>query len=85
MMLSKIQAGRAAGLAGLGVLAFTLAPVPGAVAQEDVEAMRRAGLDDGEILEVNQVCCYFNYVNRQLNGLGVTLEGDTLGYYSSDS
>ncbi|MDE2986092.1 MAG: PDZ domain-containing protein [Gemmatimonadota bacterium] len=37
MMLSKIQAGRAAGLAGLGVLAFTLAPVPGAVAQEKEE------------------------------------------------
>ena len=58
---------------------------PGAVTRNDVEAMRRAGLDDGEILEVNQVCCYFNYVNRLLNGLGVTLEGDTIGYYSGES
>jgi uncharacterized peroxidase-related enzyme len=58
---------------------------PGGVTRDDLEAMRRAGLDDGEILEVNQVCCYFNYVNRLLNGLGVTLEGDTVGYYPSDT
>ena len=47
----------------------------------DVEAMRVAGCDDGEILEVNQVCAYFNYSNRLLNGLGVTTEGDVIGYY----
>jgi uncharacterized peroxidase-related enzyme len=58
---------------------------PGGVTRDDLEAMRRTGLDDGEILEVNQVCCYFNYVNRLLNGLGVTLEGDTVGYYSSET
>ncbi len=58
---------------------------PSAVTREDVEAMRRAGLDDGEVFEINQICCYFNYVNRLLNGLGVTLEGDTVGYYSSES
>jgi len=38
--------------------------------------------DDGEILEVNQVCAYFNYSNRLLNGLGVDTEGDTVGYYT---
>jgi len=48
----------------------------------DVEALRSAGCDDGEILEVNQVCAYFNYSNRLLNGLGVTTEGDVIGYYS---
>ena len=47
----------------------------------DVEACRTAGADDGEILEVNQVCAYFNYSNRLLNGLGVTTEGDKIGYY----
>ena len=40
-----------------------------------------AGADDGEILEVNQVCAYFNYSNRLLNGLGVTTDGDQVGYY----
>ena len=45
----------------------------------DIDALRAAGADEGEILEANQVCAYFNYSNRLLNGLGVTTEGDTLG------
>lgn len=56
---------------------------PGAMVAEDVEAMRKAGASDGEILEVNQVCGYFAYANRLLNGLGVTLQGDVVGYYSA--
>lgn len=47
----------------------------------DVDALRAEGCDDGQILEVNQVCAYFNYSNRLLNGLGVTTEGDVIGYY----
>ena len=39
-------------------------------------ALRDAGLDDGAILEANQIICYFNYVNRSINGLGVTTAGD---------
>lgn len=50
-----------------------------------IEAMRAAGLDDGEILEVNQVASYFAYVNRTVLGLGVTTEGDTLGLSPNDS
>ena len=49
--------------------------------RSDYDALRAAGCDDGEILEVNQVCAYFNYSNRLLNGLGVTTEGDVVGYY----
>ena len=47
----------------------------------DYDALSSAGCNDGEILEVNQVCAYFNYSNRLLNGLGVTTEGDVVGYY----
>ena len=47
----------------------------------DIDALHAAGCNDGEILEVNQVCAYFNYSNRLLNGLGVTTEGDVIGYY----
>ncbi len=47
----------------------------------DWDALRAAGCEDGEILEVNQVCAYFNYSNRLLNGLGVTTVGDVVGYY----
>ena len=53
----------------------------GAMCEADVERLREAGAGDGEILEVNQVCAYFNYSNRVLNGLGVTTEGDVVGYY----
>ena len=57
---------------------------PGEMVREDVEGLREAGLDDGEILEANQIIGYFNYVNRCLNGLGVTTEGDIIGYYSDE-
>ncbi len=51
----------------------------------DIGALRAAGCDDGEILEVNQVVAYFSYSNRLLNGLGVTTEGDVVGYYNEPS
>ncbi len=54
----------------------------GAMAQADVAALRDAGLDDGQILEANQIIGYFNYVNRLLNGLGVSTQGDVVGYYA---
>jgi len=53
----------------------------GAMSEHDVAALREAGADDGEILEVNQVCAYFNFSNRLLNGLGVSTRGDVIGYY----
>ena len=56
----------------------------GRMVESDFEALRIAGCDDGEILEVNQVCAYFNYSNRLLNGLGATTEGDVLGYYKGE-
>lgn len=56
---------------------------PAAMVEGDVADLRSAGLDDGEILEANQIVGYFAYVNRLLNGLGVTTEGDVVGYYAS--
>jgi uncharacterized peroxidase-related enzyme len=58
---------------------------PGDMVEADVEALRASGLDDGEILEANQIIGYFNYVNRCLNGLGVGTGGDIVGYYASDA
>ena len=55
---------------------------PGEMIEADVIVLRDTGLDDGAILEANQIICYFNYVNRSLNGLGVTTAGDVVGYYS---
>jgi len=56
----------------------------GKLVRSDFEVLKIAGCDDGEILEVNQVCAYFNYSNRLLNGLGATTDGDVVGYYSGD-
>ncbi|MEZ5846174.1 MAG: peroxidase-related enzyme [Geminicoccaceae bacterium] len=55
---------------------------PGGMDKADVEALKNAGLDDGRILEANQIVGYFNYVNRLLNGLGVSTDGDIVGYYA---
>ncbi|MEM1345717.1 MAG: peroxidase-related enzyme [Pseudomonadota bacterium] len=66
------------------VYAGKLTLTPGAMVEADVAALREAGLDDGEVLELNQIIGYFNYVNRCLNGLGVTTEGDVVGYYAAE-
>ena len=55
---------------------------PGDMVQTDVDNLKTQGLNDGEILEANQIICYFNYVNRSLNGLGVTTDNDVVGYYA---
>jgi uncharacterized peroxidase-related enzyme len=55
---------------------------PGKMQQQDVDDLKAAGVDDGQILEANQIVCYFNYVNRSLNGLGVSTDGDIVGYYA---
>lgn len=58
---------------------------PSAVEAMDLDRLRAAGLDDGEILEVNQVAAYFAYANRTVQGLGVTTDGDVLGLSPADS
>ena len=53
----------------------------GELTKDDFDPLIDAGCEDAEILELNQVVGYFCYVNRLLNGLGVTTEGDVIGYY----
>lgn len=43
---------------------------------DDVDALRNAGLDDRAILDLAQCIGYFNYVNRIVTGLGVSMEGE---------
>jgi uncharacterized peroxidase-related enzyme len=61
---------------------LTLHPVT--VESGDVESLRNAAFDDGEILEINQVISYFAYANRTVLGLGIDTEGDILGLSPSD-
>ena len=55
------------------------------VGEGDILHLRNAGYDDGEILEANQVTAYFNYANRTVLGLGISLEGDVLGLSPNNS
>lgn len=47
---------------------------PHAVSEEDVAALNEVGFDDAGVLDICQVTCYYNYVNRLADGLGVQLE-----------
>ena len=42
--------------------------------EDDIARLRAVGLTDGGILDACQVTCYYNYVNRLAEGLGVELE-----------
>ena len=65
--------------------AARLTKAPGSIDQPQIEQLRAAGWDDGEILEINQVAAYFSYANRTVLGLGVTAEGDQLGLSPNNS
>ncbi len=49
------------------------------ITKTTIDALKKSGYTEGEILEINQVVSYFNYVNRSVVGLGVNIEGDILG------
>jgi uncharacterized peroxidase-related enzyme len=61
-----------------------LTVAPGDMEEADIEELREHGLDDGQILEINQVISYFSYANRTVVGLGVNTEGDILGLSPND-
>lgn len=69
----------AAQQAGLGY-ADRLTRAPATITEADIQHLRAAGLDDGRILEINQVVGYFCYANRVVLGLGVELEADGHGH-----
>ncbi len=74
----------AAQVAAMGY-ARKLTEAPAELTEADVIALRDAGWDDGEILEINQVCSYFSYANRTVLGLGCSTKGDVLGLSPNNS
>jgi len=54
---------------------------PHEVREEDVEALRAQGLADADVLLVNLIVSYFNFVNRIALGLGVSFSEDEVGGY----
>lgn len=54
---------------------------PAAVTEADVQALRDAGFSDRDVLDINLVTSYFNFVNRIADGLGVSFtEAEATGY-----
>ena len=55
------------------ILAYAakLTSAPGTIVEDDVGLLRTAGLDDLEILDLNNIVAYYNYINRVANGLGL--------------
>ncbi len=65
-------------LAGLKYAAL-LTNKPGKITADFFQQCLNAGLDDGRMLEINQIAAYFNYANRTVLGLGITLETTEVG------
>jgi uncharacterized peroxidase-related enzyme len=61
------------------VYTLKLTQTPGEIKEADINTLRKAGFDDGEILELNQVAAYFAYANRTVSGLGVNQKGEVIG------
>ncbi len=54
---------------------------PAHVIREDIEQLQRAGFGDEEILSINLITGYFNFVNRVALGLGIDFsEEEAKGY-----
>ena len=62
--------------------AVKLTRTPGQMVASDLAGMRTVGLDDRDILDVNQVTAYFAYVNRVADGLGVVTDGYAESFYA---
>lgn len=58
---------------------------PAAMVRDDVITLQNAGVDDGEILEINQVASYFAYANRMVLGLGINTDNDIIGLSPNNS
>ena len=52
------------------------------IKEMDIECLREAGLEDRDILDINLIASYFNFVNRIALGLGVEFDRDEVKGYS---
>jgi len=55
---------------------LTLAP--STMSREDTDRLREAGWTDRDILDITQVCAYFNYRDRIADALGVQIDSITI-------
>jgi uncharacterized peroxidase-related enzyme len=73
--IASVESGRFDVLApeesAIAVYADKLTRTPGAVVESDIDALRAVGLDDHEIIDLNNQVAHLNYTNRVANGLGL--------------
>ena len=84
--LEEDDPGRVFEIKNLALMTYAkvLTLTPNRIDEDIIQEMKNLGIEDGEILETNQVVSYFCYVNRTALGLGVTNEGETLGLSPAD-
>jgi uncharacterized peroxidase-related enzyme len=85
--LSNDQPQKAFSDSQLAIMQYTrkLTMTPADIVRDDVTALQKAGIDDGKILEINQVVSYFAYANRTVLGLGVNTVDDIIGLSPNNS
>lgn len=66
----------------LAAYADKLTRAPGGMTEEDVAALRAEGLSDRDVLDVDMITAYFNFVNRIAAGLGVEFTAEEVGGYN---
>lgn len=66
-----------AALSYIGKLALT----PDAMTAGDIDRLRESGWSDGEVLEIVQINAMFSYFVRVINALGISLDGERIGFY----
>ena len=60
---------------------FKLTKTPYDIKKADVELLRKYGFSDEDILNINLITCYFNFVNRIALGLGVEFSSEEVAGY----
>jgi uncharacterized peroxidase-related enzyme len=61
--------------------AIKLTKMPEKTVKADIEPLRKVGLKDDQILNLNLIISYFNFVNRIANGLGVEFSEEEIKGY----
>ncbi len=62
--------------------AVNLTRHPSQMREQDVEKLRQSGFSDEDILSINLIASYFNFVNRIALGLGVEFNEEEVQGYS---
>jgi uncharacterized peroxidase-related enzyme len=58
-------------LDAIAAYAAKLTLTPGEIVEDDIQTLRAGGLSDLDILDLNNIVAYYNYINRVANGLGL--------------